>query len=251
MLPPFSMRRPVPAASLAALFCVVTVARGAQAQIASGEGSSSLAPPSSSSSSPPPGPVSESLSAAVLHYERGRSYYAVGRYRSAIAELETAIRLDPAGFNLYFDLGLVYERVGMTDRALAAYRRYLDHLTDPAERERAERIVARLQGARVEIEDMRTHRGRADVWFWSATAASVAALVTTGIVLTAAWTAPSSASTPPLELAGGTTLSISAGLALTAAVLYFARDAVPRELSHCITASIDARGPRLTVAFDF
>ncbi len=187
----------------------------------------------------------------MLHYERGRSYYAVGRYRSAIAELETAIRLDPTGYNLYFDLGLVYERVGMTDAALTAYRHYLDHLTDPAERERAERILTRLQGARVELEDMRTRRGRADVWFWTVGAASVAALVTGGVVLTTALLEPRAATARTYELAAGTTLSIGAGLAITAAVLYFARDAAPTSIPRCVTASVDAHGAHVALGFTF
>ena len=78
-----------------------------------------------------------------MHYERSRTYYAAGRYRASIVELETAIRMDPTGTNLYFDLGLLYERVGRIDRAMEAYRTYLVRTSDPAERERRVHFIQR------------------------------------------------------------------------------------------------------------
>ncbi len=205
------------------------------------------------SSSPPPTIApTEAQGRALHHYERGRAYYAVGRYRSAISELETAIRLDPAGFNLYFDLGLVYERVGDAEHALAAYRHYLEHVSDPAERERAERIVSRVQGARIEIQDMQARRGRADAWFWGTATASLATLVTGSALLIAGATEANPQTAGTLNVVGGTGLALGAGLGVTAALLYFLREAPPRYAPRCITAGVDAHGGAhvgLTLAF--
>jgi tetratricopeptide (TPR) repeat protein len=196
-------------------------------------------------------PPTEAQSQALMHYERGRGYYAAGRYRSAINEHETAIALDPSGFNLYFDLGLVYERVGMVDEALGAYRHYLEHVTDPAERDRADRIVSRVQGARVELHDLQARYGRADVWFWAFAAASMSSLATGGILLVAGLREPMAPASNGVTVTGEALLIAGGGLAVAATLLYFTRLAPPRYLPRCITAGADAHGARVGLSFSF
>ncbi|MBL8681065.1 MAG: tetratricopeptide repeat protein [Myxococcales bacterium] len=123
---------------------------------------------------------------AIAHYERGRVHYAAGRYRAAIVELEAAIALAPTLTDLQYDLGLVNERLGRLDAALAAYRRYQVSTGDVAERERTTRIIARLQGAQTEPLEFvwgGGRLGRADALFWSFIALSGATLVGGSVTL--------------------------------------------------------------------
>lgn len=159
---------------------------------------------------------------AIIHYERGRTLYAEGRYRQAVFELETAHSLDPSGTNLLLNLGTVHERMGHIDAALLAYERHMAAATSAEERARTQRIITRLRGARVELAEMSRRHGRADGVFWASTGGAIACLgLGTAMFLTAdAGTDP----TAPVAftVAGGS-------LAILATVLYFAREAPPRQ----------------------
>lgn len=159
---------------------------------------------------------------AIIHYERGRAHYAAGRYRQAVFELETAHSLDPSGTNLLLNLGAVHERLGNIDAALLAYERHLASTADPEERARTQRILARLRGARVELAEISRRHGRADGPFWMATGASVTLLALGATML--ATTAQDADRTAPIAF------TVSGGaLGVVAAVLYFAREAPPRQ----------------------
>jgi tetratricopeptide (TPR) repeat protein len=159
---------------------------------------------------------------AIIHYERGRAHYAAGRYRQAIFELETAHSLDPSGTNLLLNLGTVHERLGNIDAALLAYERHLAATTDAEERARTQRIITRLRGARVELAEISRRHGRADGLFWATTGASVTLLALgTTMVLTGDGTTDG---VVPVAL------TVSGGaFGVLAAVLYFAREAPPRQ----------------------
>jgi tetratricopeptide (TPR) repeat protein len=252
MLRPQSMRlSPFPALT-AVLLGMVTVAEPVGAQTAPTGGPSSA----SAEAAPAPPPASGSGQArALVHYERSRAYYAAGRYRASIAELEAAVRLDPNGYNLYFDLGLVYERIGRLPEALGAYRRYLAHVQDPVERERAERIIARLQGARSELADLYPVRGNADTLFWSGTLGSVATLVAGGALLASALRADETTealrhdnapawrvreamdSAQGQHLAADVTLLGGGALAVTAVLLYLLRETPAPNAPLCLSAN--------------
>ena len=92
---------------------------------------------------------------AEQHYKRARELYQLGRYREAITHLELAIKLDPSGAELYYNLGLVHEKLGDIDEAVDAYRRYLKILGPDAEKEEIDRIkviIKRLEGAKAEVK---------------------------------------------------------------------------------------------------
>jgi tetratricopeptide (TPR) repeat protein len=91
--------------------------------------------------------------AARRHFERARAYYAQGSYRDAIGELEAAHSLDPNAKDLVFNLGIVHEKLGHIDDALKWSRLYATMDLTPAEREKAEAYVHRLEGAQKELED--------------------------------------------------------------------------------------------------
>jgi len=95
---------------------------------------------------PPP----EAVKAAQAHMTKARALYEAGNYPDAIAELETARALDPYAKDLVFNLGIVHEKALHIEEALHFYKLYLDMDIDPTERARAENIVKRLEGARVQ-----------------------------------------------------------------------------------------------------
>jgi len=180
---------------------------------------------------------------ARWQYNAARDAYAAGHYRRAAALLEAALALDPSGTNLWFNLGVVRERLGELDRAVTAYQRYLSQLADPAERARAARIVARLEGARVELAAMHPRRGLADGLFF---VTAGAALATTALGVT--WFA-----TDPIEGLDPVPVAFtSAGIALGvfATVLYFARE-VPRPPTYFVGARPLPGGGAMSVGASF
>ncbi|MBL8720530.1 MAG: tetratricopeptide repeat protein [Myxococcales bacterium] len=105
----------------------------------------------------PPTPVKKTPNQekAEQHYKRARELYQLGRYREAITHLQLAIKLDPSGAELYYNLGLVHEKLGEVDEAVDAYHKYLKVLgpdAEPEEISRIKGIVKRLEGAKAEIK---------------------------------------------------------------------------------------------------
>jgi len=90
--------------------------------------------------------------AARRHFERARDYYAGGSYRDAIGELEAAHSLDPNAKDLVFNLGVVHEKLGHIEDALKWCRLYATMDLTPAEREKADAYIHRLEGAQRELE---------------------------------------------------------------------------------------------------
>ncbi|HEY8086336.1 MAG TPA: tetratricopeptide repeat protein [Polyangiaceae bacterium] len=93
------------------------------------------------------------VAAARRHFERAKAYYAQGSYREAIGELEAAHTLDPNAKDLVFNLGVVHEKLGDIEEALTWFRLYTTMNLTPAERDRADAYVKRLEGAKKELED--------------------------------------------------------------------------------------------------
>lgn len=92
---------------------------------------------------------------AEAHYKRARELYQLGRYREAIAQLEAALKLDPSGAELLYNLGLIHEKLGDADEAIDAYKRYLKALGPDADQEEVAKIkgiIKRLEGAKAELK---------------------------------------------------------------------------------------------------
>ena len=106
-------------------------------------------PPDSASSNEPK--TREQLE-AQQHFLRAKDLYQTGAYREAITELEQARQLDPKAKDLVFNLGIVHEKLGRFDEAIAFFRQYMDleSVTAP-ERAKAETITKRIEGAKREV----------------------------------------------------------------------------------------------------
>jgi tetratricopeptide (TPR) repeat protein len=84
-------------------------------------------------------------------FAKARQLYKSGKYRASIEELQTAIELDPTGAEMVYNLGLLHEKLAEVDKAIAAYRHYVEMIDDAADKARVEGIIERLEGARADI----------------------------------------------------------------------------------------------------
>ena len=88
------------------------------------------------------------IALARTHFDAALEHYRRGEYRQAAIELDRALRQDPQGKDLVYNLGLVHEKLGEIDQSIAQFRRLLRMETDPRERDRIQRMIRRLEGAR-------------------------------------------------------------------------------------------------------
>lgn len=158
------------------------------------------------SAQPLPAPSEDAMRAptppagAIEHYERGRREYLAGRYQDALQELKAALALDPNSPNLVYNVARVNEDLSEFDEAIKYYNRYRMLLPPGAseERDKTEKTIRRLQGARDELEQRRrTERlsepappappqltasaGRADVLFWAVAGSGLALAAASGV----------------------------------------------------------------------
>jgi tetratricopeptide (TPR) repeat protein len=87
---------------------------------------------------------------ALSLHDEAWALYEQGRYRAAIERLEGALRLDPEGRELVYNLGVIHEKLADFHTAAAYYRRYVEMETDPKARTRALATLKRVEGAEKE-----------------------------------------------------------------------------------------------------
>lgn len=88
---------------------------------------------------------------AQKHFDQALEQYRAGHYSRALSSLKAAIALDPDGKDLFFNLAMVHEKLGQLSEASAAWQRFGELETDPAELERVRLAVERLRGAEGEL----------------------------------------------------------------------------------------------------
>jgi tetratricopeptide (TPR) repeat protein len=97
----------------------------------------------------------EAAARAVALNDEASALYEQGHYRAAADKLEEAIRLDPNGKDLVYNLAVLHEKLADLDEAIALYRRYLDTESDPRSKTRVQATLRRLEGARRERDERR------------------------------------------------------------------------------------------------
>jgi tetratricopeptide (TPR) repeat protein len=135
------------AAALIGLGCAPIVLRARQGQPAPNQAAPSSQPvPATDDNSDggpryyPPGPRKS--------VEIGNFYLRKKDYRGALSRFQEARETDPNYAAAYLGLGKVYEKIGLKQKALDAYRKYLDALPsdkDALEAKDAQKAIARLQ----------------------------------------------------------------------------------------------------------
>jgi tetratricopeptide (TPR) repeat protein len=87
----------------------------------------------------------------ALHDEAW-ALYEEGHYRAALERLEAALRVDPEGRELVYNLALLHEKLGHLREAIVTYQRYAEMEPDPKAKARTLATIHRLEGA--EREEM-------------------------------------------------------------------------------------------------
>ncbi len=82
---------------------------------------------------------------AEARYRVGRTLYAQGDYSGAAREFEMALAIFPQSAKLAFNLARTCERLEDDERALAAYRSYLQVAPEAPDRAEIDRIIASLE----------------------------------------------------------------------------------------------------------
>ncbi len=156
---------------------------------------------------------------ARAHHEQGRGSFAAGRYEIAIAQYRRAYELkaDPS---FLFDIAEAYRGLGVAERAVFFYRRYLTTHDNPPNRPEVEKQIALLDPApaadvvtapRAQTDSLAlgatapvhtvSDRERSVIgrwWFWTAVGALAAAGATVAIL--AASKSGSGGDVPPTQL---------------------------------------------------
>ncbi len=85
---------------------------------------------------------------AVKSVEIGNFYFKKKKYNGALSRFQEAIQEDSGYAPAYLGLGRVYEQIGLKQKALDAYKKYLDALPsqkDALEAKSVQAAVARLE----------------------------------------------------------------------------------------------------------
>ena len=85
---------------------------------------------------------------AAKSVEIGDYYLRKKKFNAALSRFQEALKTDPHYAPAYRELGKTYERMGNPQKALAAYRKYLDELPsaqDARDDKRIHKAIARLE----------------------------------------------------------------------------------------------------------
>jgi tetratricopeptide (TPR) repeat protein len=141
-----SSREPGPMSFSALLIAAVVVAFPAPPAPAQDSTTDREAPETAKPYVPPSAPRSVEVG---IYYLRRKKYVA------ALSRFQEAVKTDPYYPPGYLGLGKVYEKIGLKQKALDAYRKYLDTLPSTKEAEEAKEVheaIARLE------RDVKTQR---------------------------------------------------------------------------------------------
>ncbi|HNW45529.1 MAG TPA: tetratricopeptide repeat protein [Elusimicrobiales bacterium] len=79
-----------------------------------------------------------------IYMRLGYTYSRLEQADDAQRAFEGAVRLDPKKAGAHYMLGLIYEKKGLRDRAIAAWKACLENTQDPHMRDTAERHIHHL-----------------------------------------------------------------------------------------------------------
>lgn len=77
--------------------------------------------------------------------EIGNYYLKKKKYNGALSRFQEAVNVDPYYAPAYLGLGKVYEKIGLKQKALGAYRKYLDALPSTKDAEEAKEVHGAIE----------------------------------------------------------------------------------------------------------
>lgn len=77
---------------------------------------------------------------AAKSVEIGNYYLRTKKYNAALSRFQEAVKTDPDYSPAYLGLGKVYEKIGLKQKALAAYQKFLDTLPSAKDAEEAKQV---------------------------------------------------------------------------------------------------------------
>jgi len=89
---------------------------------------------------------------AMALHDEAWVLYAEGHYRAALDRLEAALRIDPEGRELVYNLALIHEKLADLKEAIGYYRQYLQMEPDLRTKARIQGVLRRLEGAEREAD---------------------------------------------------------------------------------------------------
>jgi tetratricopeptide (TPR) repeat protein len=144
---------PRPRATVLLFLSAALVAGSAFAEPPNDGGSAPKPPPVKTA--PPSGDKAARVKQAMALHDEAQELYEKGRYAAAIERLEAALRIDPDGKELVYNLALLHEKLAEMEQAERYYRRYLEVESDPKSRARTQAVLNRIAGARAEMAERR------------------------------------------------------------------------------------------------
>ncbi len=100
---------------------------------------------------PEPRPVPYATPSARKSVEIANFYLKKKKYRAALSRYQEAVTTDPSYAPAYLGLGKVYEKIGLKQKAIAAYQRYVDSLPSAKQAEEAKDVQRALERLKAEI----------------------------------------------------------------------------------------------------
>jgi tetratricopeptide (TPR) repeat protein len=101
--------------------------------------------------------------AASKSVDIGNFYLRRKNYRAALSRFQEAVGTDPYYAPAYLGLGKVYDRIGLRQKALGAYQKYLDELPSDKQAEEAKDVHKAIDRLEHELNKQPTssHGGHA------------------------------------------------------------------------------------------
>jgi tetratricopeptide (TPR) repeat protein len=119
---------------------------------------------------------------ARKHFTIGREQYEVGAWKEAAREFELGFQYSPQPLFLY-NIGQSARRSGEVDKAIDAYRRYLQAAPDASERAEVEHYLRELELAQRTRPPPPPPRSHKKLWLGLGVAAGAAAVLAASITL--------------------------------------------------------------------
>ncbi len=93
--------------------------------------------------------------------EIGDFYLTRKKYRAALSRYEEAVQADPDYPRSYLGMGRIYDQLGLTQKALENYQKYLDRLPSSKQAEEAHEVHKAMERLQRKLKSTADHSAAA------------------------------------------------------------------------------------------